>query len=124
MEVVAVLGASSDSSRYAYKAMKMLEEYGHQPVPIHPREKEVLGKKVFPTLGDLAQSGQKIDTVTVYVNSAISEKFVKDFISLKPKRVIFNPGAESPKVEAELTKHGIEVEHACTLVLLRTDQYE
>ncbi len=123
MEVVAVLGASSDCTRYAYQAMQMLEEYGHTPIPVHPREKEVLGKKVYPTLGDLAQSGQKIDTVTVYVNAAISEKFTKDFITLKPKRVIINPGAESPKMEAELKKNGIEVQHACTLVLLRTDQY-
>ena len=124
MEVVAVLGASSDSSRYAYKAMKMLEEYGHTPIPVHPREKEVLGKTVYPTLGELAKSGQKIDTVTVYVNAAISEKYIKDFVALKPKRVIINPGAETPRVEEELRKNGIEVEHACTLVLLRTDQYE
>jgi predicted CoA-binding protein len=123
MEVVAVLGASSDSSRYAYKAMQMLERHGHQPIPVHPREKEVLGKKVYPTLGDLAKTGQKIDTVTVYVNAAISEKFMKDFVELKPRRVIFNPGAESPKVEEELKKNGIVVEHACTLVLLQTDQY-
>ncbi len=123
MEVVAVLGASSDSSRYAYKAMQMLEEYGHTPIPVHPREKEVLGKKVYPTLGDLAQTGQKIDTVTVYVNAAISEKFTQDFLKLKPRRVIINPGAESPRLEAELKNSGIEVQHACTLVLLRTNQY-
>lgn len=124
MEVVAVLGASSDSSRYAFKAMQMLEEYGHNPIPVHPREKEVLGKKVFPTLGDLAKSGQKIDTVTIYVNAAISEKYEKDFVELKPKRVIINPGAESPKLEKALRENGIDVQHACTLVLLRTDQYE
>ncbi len=123
MEVVAVLGASSDSSRYAYKAMKMLEEYGHTPIPVHPRETEVLGKKVYPTLGDLARTGQKIDTVTVYVNSAISEKFEKDFLALRPKRVIFNPGAESTKLGEVLKKNGIEVLDACTLVLLRTHQY-
>jgi predicted CoA-binding protein len=123
MEVVAVLGASSDSSRYAFKAMQMLELYGHRAIPVHPREKEVSGKKVYPTLGDLARSGQKIDTVTVYVNAAISEKFIKDFLELNPGRVIFNPGAESPKVEEELRKNGIKVEHACTLVLLQTNQY-
>src|SRR5262245_12628373 len=123
MEVVAVLGASSDSSRYAYKAMQMLTAHGHTPIPVHPREKEVLGKKVYSTLGELAKSGQKIDTVTVYVNAAISEKFEKDFLELKPKRVIFNPGAESAKLEAALKKNGIEVEEACTLVLLSTNQY-
>lgn len=123
MEVVAVLGASSDSSRYAYKCMQMLEEYGHQPIPVHPRETEVLGRKVLPDLGELARSGQEIDTITVYVNSAISEKFEKEFIQVKPKRVIFNPGAESPKLEKSLQAQGIEVENACTLVLLRTDQF-
>lgn len=122
-EVVAVLGASTDSSRYSYKAMKMLEEYGHNPVPVHPREKEVLGKKVFKSIGELADSGQKVDTVTLYVNPAISDKSEQDLIRLSPKRVIFNPGAENPKLAKALLDKGIDVENACTLVMLRTDQF-
>lgn len=123
MEVVAVLGASSDSSRYAYKCMQMLTEYGHKAIPVHPRETEVLGKKVVPTIGDLVKAGEKVDTITVYVNPAISSKFEKEMIALKPKRVIFNPGAENPSLEEALEKSGIKVEDACTLVLLRTNQY-
>ena len=122
-EVVAVLGASTDPSRYSYKAMKMLEEYGHTPVPVHPREEEVLGKKVFKSIGELAESGQKIDTVTLYVNPAISDKSEQDLIKLSPKRVIFNPGAENPKLARALLDKGIDVENACTLVMLRTDQF-
>lgn len=122
MEVVAVIGASSDTSRYAYKAMEMLEEYGHRPVPVHPREENVRGHKVIHNLGEL--SNQKIDTITVYVNPAISDKYEKDMIAVKPKRVIFNPGAENPKLAKSLEANGIEVENACTLVLLRTGQYE
>jgi uncharacterized protein len=122
MEVVAVIGASSDSSRYAYKAMEMLEEYGHKPIPVHPREENVRGHKVIHNLGEL--TGQKIDTLTIYVNPAISDKYEKDMISVKPKRVIFNPGAENPKLAKSLLDHGIEVENACTLVLLRTGQYD
>jgi predicted CoA-binding protein len=121
MEVVAVIGASSDSSRYSYKAMEMLEEYGHNPVPVHPREEEVLGHKVIHNLGELKD--KKIDTITVYVNPAISDKYEKDMILVKPKRVIFNPGAENAKLSAALEKNGIKVENACTLVLLRTGQY-
>lgn len=123
MEVVAVLGASNDSSRYSFKAMEMLKEFGHKPVPVHPRETEVLGQKVYKTLGDLAQAGEKIDTITVYVNAAISDKFKGDFVAVHPKRVIFNPGAENPKLAQFLEGHGINVENACTLVLLRTGQY-
>jgi predicted CoA-binding protein len=121
MEVVAVIGASSDSSRYSYRAMVMLKEYGHRAIPVHPREDEVLGQKVVQKLGDL--EGQKIDTVTVYVNPAISDKYQEELIKVKPKRVIFNPGAENPKLSKTLSENGIEVENACTLVLLRTGQY-
>lgn len=121
MEVVAVIGASSDTTRYSYKAMEMLEEYGHQAIPVHPREEEVRGHKVVHNLGELA--GKKIDTITVYVNPAISDKYEKDMIAVHPKRVIFNPGAENSKLEASLIKNGIAVENACTLVLLRTSQF-
>jgi uncharacterized protein len=123
MEVVAVLGASSDPSRYSFKAMKMLEEYGHNPIPVHPREEKVLGHEVVKDIAALVKRGDSIDTITVYVNSAISQKYEKDIIALKPKRVIFNPGAENPPLERALEAVGIRVEDACTLVLLRTNQY-
>lgn len=121
MEVVAVIGASNDPSRYAYKCMVMLEEHGHRPLPVHPREEKVRGHKVTRKLGDL--TGQKIDTITVYVNAAISDKYEADLLLVHPKRVIFNPGAENPKLQKKLQENGIEVENACTLVLLSTGQY-
>lgn len=121
MEVVAVIGASSDTSRYSYKAMEMLEDYGHKPIPVHPREDEVRGHQVIHNLGEL--EGKNVDTITVYVNPAISDKYEKDMIKVKPKRVIFNPGAENPKLSKALKDNGIAVENACTLVLLRTNQY-
>lgn len=121
MEVVAVIGASSDSSRYSYKAMEMLKEFGHRPIPVHPRETEVLGQKVIHKLTELV--GESVDTITVYVNPAISDKYEKDILAVHPKRVIFNPGAENPRLAASLQANGIKVENACTLVLLRTAQF-
>ena len=123
MEVVAVLGASSDPNRYSYKAIQLLKEYGHQPVPVHPRESEVLGYKVEKEIADLVKKGIKIDTLTMYVNPALSSKYTQDIVNLKPKRVIFNPGSENPELEKALTKNGIAFEEACTLVMLRTGQY-
>lgn len=123
MEVVAVLGASNDANRYAFKCMKMLEEYGHKPIPVHPREEVVLGHKVYHNLGELAQTEEKVDTVTVYVNPALSNKYTQEFLDLRPKRVIFNPGAENPDLARTLVDNGIGVENACTLVMLRTDQF-
>ena len=123
MEVVAVLGASSDSSRYSFKAMQLLKEYGHTPVPVHPRETEILGYKVVSEIKELVKQGKRIDTLTMYVNPALSTKYQQDILDLNPKRVIFNPGSENPELEEALAKKGIKVEEACTLVMLRTNQY-
>jgi predicted CoA-binding protein len=121
MEVVAVIGASNDSSRYSYKAMEMLEEFGHRPIPIHPREGVIRGHQVIHNLNELI--GKKIDTVTVYVNPEISDKYEKGILEMAPRRVIFNPGAENPKLARILEENNIKVENACTLVLLRTGQF-
>lgn len=121
MEVVAVIGASSDQNRYSHQAMLLLTEKGHEAIPVHPREEAILGKKVIHNLMDLV--GKKIDTVTVYVNPEISNKYKDAILAIHPKRVIFNPGAENPELGLALTAKGILVEDACTLVLLRTGQY-
>jgi predicted CoA-binding protein len=121
MEVVVVLGASKDPSRYSYKALEMLQEYGHRVIPVHPHEKEIKGLRVVNQLNDLV--GQKIDTVTVYVNPKLSSELEDDLIKIFPKRVIFNPGAENVELSLKLSDKGIKVENACTLVLLRTGQY-
>ena len=123
MEVVAVLGASSDPNRYSYKALELLKQYGHRPLPIHPREKVILDLNVVSSLRDLINQKESVDTLTMYVNPALSSPLTADILELKPKRVIFNPGTENPPLQKELASHGIKVEEACTLVLLRTGQY-
>jgi hypothetical protein len=44
-------------------------------------------------------------------------------LSLKPKRIIFNPGAENPEFAQMASKNGIEVVEACTLVMLSIGNY-
>lgn len=118
---VAILGASSDHNRYAWKAQQMLAEYKHQPIPISLKETSIDG---VPTFSKLADIPVPVDTVTVYLSSRNLIPLLDELIALHPRRVIFNPGAESASAEQALRSHGIEVEEACTLVLLRTGQFE
>jgi predicted CoA-binding protein len=120
MEKVAVVGASNNEERYSCKAMKMLEQHGHIPVPVAPAKKEILGKKAFEKLADV---DEKIDTVTMYVGPARQTEVIDEIINLAPKRVIFNPGTENPLEYGRLRDAGINVIEACTLVLLRTNQF-
>jgi hypothetical protein len=64
-----------------------------------------------------------VDTVTLYINPKVQENYYKYVVSLKPRRVIFNPGTENPEFYAILEQNHIQYETACTLVLLATNQY-
>ncbi|RBP40415.1 hypothetical protein DES53_108122 [Roseimicrobium gellanilyticum] len=119
-ENVVVLGASPNEERYANKAMKMLLEYGHQPIPVNPGFDEILGIKCFKSITDVPGP---VDTVTLYLGAARSEPLMADILAAKPKRIIFNPGAENERLAEEARARGIEALEACTLVLLRTGQY-
>ena len=101
------------------KAFKLLQECGHEPIPVHPHLESLEGKKVFHDLKDVGS----VDTLTVYVGATLSTKFKDSILNLDTKRVIFNPGAENPELAKALEEKGVEVENACTLVLLRTNQF-
>lgn len=120
-ETVAVLGASSKPDRYSHKAMLLLQEHGHTPIPVHPKEKSILDRKVFT---DLSELDVHVDTVTVYVRPELLRKQLDDLINLHPGRVIMNPGTEDQTVAAELENRDIQVVQACTLVMLNTGQFE
>ncbi len=117
---VVIVGASDKPDRYAHMALTLLRHYGHEVVPVHPRLKEIEGLEVVADLSDITVA---VDTVTMYVGPAISGDLADKLISLKPRRVIFNPGAENAGLATKLEAAGISTEEACTLVLLHTGQF-
>jgi predicted CoA-binding protein len=119
-ETVVVLGATPKEDRYANKAMKMLKEYGHRAIPVNPAFEEVLGEKCY---GSVAEAPGPIDTVTLYLGAARSEPLIAEILAAKPRRIIFNPGAENPNLAREAEAKGIEAVEGCTLVMLRSGQF-
>ncbi|MCG3176375.1 MAG: hypothetical protein MOGMAGMI_01324 [Candidatus Omnitrophica bacterium] len=116
----AVLGASADPEKYSNKAVRFLLEKGHRVFPVHPKGGEVEGLKVYRTLGEISEP---VDTLTLYVSAAVSTQLQDQILALKPRRVIFNPGAENPALAQAVGQAGIQTLEACTLVLLRTSQF-
>ncbi|MBB6480220.1 CoA-binding protein [Spirochaeta isovalerica] len=119
-ENVVVLGASPKPERYSNKAVTMLMENGYNVIPVHPAVKEVNGISVT---ADLSEIEDEIHTVTLYVNGMMVEKMADKILAVNPKRVIFNPGTESEAAKQIFLDKGIQVQEACTLVLLRTKQF-
>jgi len=114
-----IFGASTNPERYSYKAMKQLMAHNHTIVAIGGREAHILGIEIMkghPTLDD-------IHTITMYMGEKRQAEHENYLLSLNPKRIIFNPGAENPSLAEKARKNGIEVLEACTLVMLSTGQF-
>ncbi len=111
---VLILGATTNTERYAYKAAERLSNLGHAIVPVGIRKGIVFGEEIIQD----KEIQKEIHTVTMYVGAARQEEWKAYILDTKPKRVIFNPGTENPNFEKELEEAGVDVEINCTLVML------
>lgn len=119
MSTTLVFGASLKPHRYSSLAIQRLQHNGVETVAFGPRAGQVNGVEVRTDLDGL----KEVDTITLYLNPQRQKEYYQTILELKPRRVIFNPGTENPEFYTLLETQGIEVEVACTLVLLGTGQY-
>src|ERR1035437_2472737 len=114
-----VIGASENPERYSYKATIALQSHNHEVIPVGIKEGKINGIPIItgkPIVKD-------VETVSLYVGPKNQEEWKEYILSLKPKRVIFNPGTENPEFEQVLQKNNIEPIEACTLVMLSIGNY-
>lgn len=114
-----VIGASIKPSRYAYIAIKRLLDKNYEVKAIGSKQ-GLIGVARIETG---KPQYEDINTVTLYLNPDRQVEYYDYIISLKPKRVIFNPGTENEEFVEILKKNKIDAEVACTLVLLSIDEY-
>lgn len=114
-----VLGASDNPSRYSYLAVNRLRSHGHPVVAIGRKNSIVADVPIEKEKKDW----KNVDTVTLYLNPLHQQQYYDYILSLKPKRIIFNPGAENDELADLAVENGIKPIEACTLVLLSTNQY-
>jgi uncharacterized protein len=119
MKKTVVIGASDDPSRYSYKATIALQKNQHEVYPVGLKDGEINNLKIIAGQPNI----ENVDTVTMYVGPKNQPFWYDYIIGLKPKRVIFNPGAENPEFEKLLNEHHIETIEACTLVMLSIGNY-
>jgi len=114
-----IIGASIKPERYSYKAAQKLLEHGHEIVLIGNKEDELFNIPIFKEKINI----ENLDTVTLYLSSKFQVEYYDYILSLKPRRVIFNPGTENEEFISLLKENNIEAEIACTLVLLATNTF-
>jgi hypothetical protein len=114
MKKTVVIGASPDEQRYSHRAVISLERKGHEVVAVGLHQGNIGELSIHTELIPIAG----VDTVTMYVHPR-HQGYWKDYVhALKPRRVIFNPGAENPEFAEQLEEDGIDCQESCTLVML------
>ncbi|MFB9057764.1 CoA-binding protein [Mariniflexile ostreae] len=114
-----VLGASLKSNRYSNLAIQKLVKNNVEVVAFGLKSGVVAGVDIQTTLLQY----NDIHTITLYLNPQRQREYYEHIVSLRPQRVIFNPGTENPELYKLLKENHIAFDGACTLVLLSTDQY-
>lgn len=118
-----VIGATTNPARYAWLAVELLHKKGITVVPIGIRQgKTAANYDIIHGLPEI----EAVHTVTLYIGSDIQPEYYEYILqTLRPKRIIFNPGTENPDFYAKIKAAGypIEIEVACTLVMLQVGSY-
>jgi len=114
-----VIGASDNPARYSFLAINKLQQYQHEVVAIGRKKGTVAGVDITTEM----EPFNDVDTVTLYINPQLQPAYYNYILSLKPRRIIFNPGTENDELQELAAQNGITALEACTLVMLGTNQY-
>lgn len=84
MKVWAIVGLGNNPDRAAFGVAKLLQDKGHQIIPVYPRAEEVHGQMGYKTLSEIPI---KVDVVDCFVNSFLVGKVVDEAIAIGAKAV-------------------------------------
>ena len=111
--VVAVIGASSDRTKFGNKAVRAFARQGFTVVPIHPKEAEVEGLTAYKSVLDVPGP---IDMATMYLAPALGLKVIEEVAAKGIPEVWLNPGADSPELADRARALGLRTIVACSIL--------
>jgi predicted CoA-binding protein len=115
MKTVAVIGASSNRSKYGNKALRAFEHQGYKVIPINPNEAEVEGHKAYPSVLEVPDA---IDMATLYVPARVGVKVMDDLARKGVAEVWLNPGADDDPVVDRARELGLKTIVACSIIAI------
>ena len=115
MPTVAILGASTDRSKYGNKAVRAFLARGYTVYPVNPKGGEIEGLAAFTSLAAIP-ADVKLDRVSVYLPPAIGLKTLPEIAARKPGELWLNPGSDSDELVEAAEKQGLNVIQACSIV--------
>lgn len=113
---VAILGASSDRSKFGYKSVRAHQDHGFEVFPVNPKGGEIAGLMVYTSLDDVPV--EKLDRVSMYLPPHVGRKVLAAIADKSCSELWFNPGSEDAELLAEARQLGLNVIAGCSIVAL------
>jgi predicted CoA-binding protein len=113
---IAVIGTSSNRSKFGNKAVRAYASRGYVVYPVHPSETSIEGFQAYASLRDVPVAS--LDCISVYLPKEKALKVLDELASKPTKAVWFNPGADDPTVVAKARELGLPVQIGCSIVAI------
>jgi predicted CoA-binding protein len=112
---VAIIGASTDRSKFGNKAVRAFLQKDFTVYPVNPKEPEIEGLPVFKTITDVPI---RPNWVSVYLPPPVLLKVLPAIAEKGCDELWLNPGTESAQVISEAKRLGLNVIQACSIVAI------
>lgn len=112
-ETVAVVGASTDRSKFGNKAVRAYIQQGWDVYPVHPSADEVEERRAYRSVDEIPV---RLDRVALYLPPAIGVRVLPAIAAVAPREFFVNPGAESGELLEEARRLGLEPILACSIL--------
>ncbi|NUU98627.1 MULTISPECIES: CoA-binding protein [unclassified Marinitoga] len=95
---VALIGATTNKSKYGYKILKDLISKGYEVLPVTPNYEQIEGIKTYKSVKDLPN----VDILNFVVPPKIGLEITKEAYKHGFKKFWYQPGAESEEIKKYL----------------------
>jgi predicted CoA-binding protein len=112
-KIVAIVGASSNRSKFGNKALRAFEHQGYTVIPINPNEAHVEGHRTYASVLDVPGA---IDMATVYVPPEVGVIVIEEIARKGIPEVWLNPGADGQQVVSRANELGLITIQACSII--------
>jgi predicted CoA-binding protein len=111
---VAILGASSDRSKFGNKSVRAHLRAGYEVFPVNPKGGQIEGLAAYRNLAEVPAA--HLNRISVYLPPAIGLAALDEIAARGCDELWFNPGSESPEILAKARALGLRPIAACSIV--------
>ena len=108
VKTIAMVGASSDPTKFSYGVLRVLHETGYDMIPVNPKEAggEIRG---LPVTGSLAEIDRPVDMVEVFRSSEAAYAVAKEAIAIGAKVLWMQIGVRNDEAARMAEAAGLKV---------------